>query len=78
MSEVADKLIQEALQLDPTERAAVIEELLSSLDRPDPKLDARWAKEAEDRLSGYRSGKIEAIPANEVFEELGRDGIFAS
>lgn len=30
MTEVADKLIREALQLDPAERAAVIEELLSS------------------------------------------------
>ncbi len=73
MTEVADKLIREALRLDPAERAAVIEELLSSLDRPDPDLDAQWAKEAEDRLSGYRAGAIEAIPANEVFAELGRD-----
>ena len=72
MTEVVDKLIREALQLDPAERAAVIEELLSSLDRPDPELDARWAKEAEDRLSGYRAGEIAAIPANEVFAELGR------
>ena len=73
MAEVADKLIREALRLDPAERAAVIEELLSSLDRPDADLDAKWAKEAEDRLSGYRAGEIEAIPASEVFAELGRD-----
>jgi len=72
MTEVAEKLIREALQLDPVERATVIEELLSSLDRPDPGLDAKWAKEAEDRLSGFRAGEIEAIPANEVFAELGR------
>ena len=72
MTEVADKLIREALRLDPAERAAVIEELLSSLDRPDPDLDAKWAKEAEDRLSGYRAGEIEAIPASEVLAELGR------
>ena len=73
MTEVADKLIREALRLDPAERAAVIEELLSSLDRPDADLDAKWAKEAEERLSGYRAGEIEAIPASEVFAELGRD-----
>lgn len=72
MTEVAEKLIREALQLDPVERATVIEELLSSLDRPDPGLDAKWAKEAEDRLSGFRAGEIDAIPANEVFAELGR------
>lgn len=72
MTEVAEKLIREALQLAPADRAAVIEELLSSLDRPDPELDAKWAKEAEDRLSGYRAGEIQAIPVNEVFAELGR------
>lgn len=72
MTEVAEKLVREALRLDPAERAAVIEELLSSLDRPDPEVDAKWAREAEDRLSGYRAGAIEAIPADEVFGELGR------
>lgn len=72
MSGVAEKLVREALQLDPVERAAVIEELLSSPDKPDPALDAKWAKEAEDRLFGFRAGEIEAIPANEVFAELRR------
>ena len=72
MTEVAEKVIREALGLDPAERAAVIEELLSSLDRPDPDLDAKWARESEDRLSSYRAGEIEAIPASEVFAELGR------
>ena len=72
MTEVAEKLIREALELDPIARAAVIEELLSSLDRPDPDLDAKWAKESEIRLRAYRAGEIQAIPASEVFRELGR------
>jgi len=46
--------------------------LLSSLDKPDPALAAKWAKEAEAGLSGFRAGDIEAIPANEVFAELRR------
>lgn len=72
MTEVAEKLIREALKLAPIERATLIEERLSSLDKPDPGLDAKWAQEAEDRLDAYRAGKIEAIPASEVFSELGR------
>lgn len=72
MTTVAEKLISEALRLEPVERAAVIEELLSSLDRPDAELDQKWASEAEDRLRGFRSGEIEAIPADQVFAELGR------
>lgn len=73
MTDVAKKLIREALRLDPAERALVIEELLSSLEGPDLALDANWAKEAEDRLVSYRAGELESIPANVVFAELGRD-----
>ena len=36
MTEVAEKVIREALGLDPVERVAVIEELLSSLDNGGP------------------------------------------
>ena len=72
MTEVAEKLLREALRLDPVERATLIEELLSSLDKPDAELDAKWAREAEDRVCAYRAGEIEAIPANEIFAEFGR------
>jgi len=43
MSERATQILEDALQLPPTERATVAE-LLSSLDRPDPQLDPLWAK----------------------------------
>lgn len=72
MTKVAEELIRKALKLAPIDRATLIEELLSSLDKPDSGLDAMWAKEAEDRLGAYRAGEIEATPANEVFAELGR------
>lgn len=72
MTENAEKLFREAMNLPSAERAALIEELLSSLDKPDPELDKLWAKEAEDRLRAYRSGELEAVPAEKVFTELGR------
>jgi putative addiction module component (TIGR02574 family) len=72
MTEIAEKLFREALGLPAAERAALIEELMSSLDKPDLELDKLWAKEAEDRLRAYRSGDLEAVPAEEVFRELGR------
>jgi hypothetical protein len=46
MSERTAQILQDALQLPPTERATIVEELVSSLDRPDPHLDAFWAREA--------------------------------
>jgi len=72
MTELAEKLIRDALKLDPVERIAVVEEVLSSLDRPDPDRDRKWAAEAEARLTAFRDGNLDAIPAEDVFRESGR------
>lgn len=65
------EMLQEALRLSPIDRAALIEGLIASLDKPDASLDARWLKEAEDRMAAYRSGELAAIDAETVFAELG-------
>ena len=70
MSERAMQIIEEALRLPATERAVVVEQLLSSLDRPDPGIDALWAKEAEARVEAYDSGQMPAVSAEDVFAEL--------
>ncbi len=46
------------------------EELLSSLDRPDPSIDERWAIEAEDRLAEFQAGRMSAISADDVVAEF--------
>lgn len=70
MTELAQKLFRAALELSVSERAALVDELVSSLDMPDPRIDEMWAREAEDRLRAFQAGKIAAIPAEEVFSEL--------
>ena len=70
MSTKARQILKESFALSPLERAAIAEELLSSLDRPDPHVDYLWATEAEARLTAYDTGQMEAIPADEVFAEL--------
>jgi putative addiction module component (TIGR02574 family) len=46
-------LVSKALKLPPDERFALIDELLQSLDRPDPDLDRIWIEEAERRLAAH-------------------------
>ena len=72
MSISTETLLHQALQLPSNERAALIEGLIISLDKPDPSLDALWVKEAEDRLAAYRSGELPAVDAEQVFTELGK------
>ena len=66
----AKSILAEALKLPVNDRAALVENLILSLDKPDPSLDAAWLKEAEDRLAAYRSGDLAAIDAEQVFDEL--------
>ena len=65
-------LLRQALELPANDRAALIEGLIVSLDKPDPAVDALWLKEAESRMDAYRSGELDAVDADQVFAELGR------
>ena len=67
MSDVANILIDQALELPASERAIVAEQLLISLEQPNSDLDAIWASEVESRLASYRSGETDAVPLSEVF-----------
>jgi putative addiction module component (TIGR02574 family) len=72
MAASTETLLRQALELPPNDRAALIEGLIVSLDKPDPAIDALWLKEAESRMAAYRSGELDAVDADQVFAELGR------
>lgn len=63
-------LVKQALQLDPTKRSELAEEILHSLDQPDPAMDAVWREEAQRRLAAYRAGKVKGVPAEDVVGKL--------
>ena len=66
MSATVDEILDDAPALSPAERAALVEELLSSLDKPDPALDRLWAKEAEARIDAAERGEMKSVPASQV------------
>ena len=67
MSNTANIILDQALELSPSERADVAEKLLFSLDSPDSEMDKLWAKEADNRVEEYNKGNLETISAEEVF-----------
>jgi len=51
----AEKIMQDALELPPVDRAELIERLFQSFDAPHKtKVDAAWANEFESRLDGLK------------------------
>ena len=62
----AKQLCDQASQLPPEERMALVDQILDTLDERDSLLDVQWAQEAESRLAAYRRGEFQAIPLKEV------------
>ena len=53
--------MKEAITLNPSQKAELIDDLLSSLDSPDREIDELWAKEVEGRIDAYERGEIKAV-----------------
>jgi putative addiction module component (TIGR02574 family) len=64
-----EKLLKEALELSSSEKSQLIEQLIISLDQPDPKLDSVWKKEVEERIDAYGDGKIASVSVKEAFKK---------
>lgn len=72
MSDRVKELSREGRKLPPAERAELIDDLISSLDEPDARIDALWAAEAEDRLAAIKSGEMGVQDLDEALAELQR------
>jgi putative addiction module component (TIGR02574 family) len=73
MSAESKRVLEDALELPPVERAELVEGILSSFDFPArQEVDTLWAKEAEDRIEAYESGEVKSRPASQVFERIDR------
>ena len=70
MSTITRQILEKALVLSAIERAALVDSLLASLDQPDARIDELWAAESEHRLELFEAGKMQAIPAEQVFQEF--------
>jgi putative addiction module component (TIGR02574 family) len=66
MTDEIKTLSIQARKLSPSERLQLVDDILASLDEPDPNIDRLWAKEAEERLAAHRRGEIKAIPLEQV------------
>jgi putative addiction module component (TIGR02574 family) len=66
MGNSAKSIIDQALDLSPIERLQVAEQLLCSLDQPDPSIDQFWAEECESRRDAYNRGELTASDAMDV------------
>lgn len=71
MTEHAEKMKQEVLQLPEHDRAELARLLIESLDETeDTDVEAAWDAELERRLKKIEEGKSHLRPAHEVLAEI--------
>jgi len=64
-------ILEAALKLEPTERAALAAEILGSLnDSKYGHLGEAWEVEIQRRLDDFEAGRAELISSAKVFEEI--------
>jgi putative addiction module component (TIGR02574 family) len=66
MNDLAKALGAQARELSASDRIALIEDVLDSLDRIDPRIDDLWIAEAKDRLTAYRRGELAARDLDDI------------
>jgi putative addiction module component (TIGR02574 family) len=65
-----DRLVEEARQLSPEERAELVERLCQIEPEIDPEWAAAWAEEARRRNDEIESGAVDTVPWETVRERM--------
>ncbi len=72
MATKTDELMSMVESLPIDIKTRLIEKILNSLHPTQKEIDKLWAEEAERRVKEIKSGKVNTIPAEEVFDEVKR------
>lgn len=66
-----EEILKAAMELDWDERMDLADELFASLPaRQQEEIDKAWLEESEARLDALERGETQALPGEEVFEQL--------
>ena len=65
-----NEIMQEVLRLPAAVRFEIVDQILQSLDKPDPEIDRIWGEEAVNRLAACDAGRSKTYSMDEV---LGKD-----
>ena len=60
------------LQLSPIQRIRIVENILASLNKPDPGIERAWGLESDKRLMAYKNGKVKGISIENVKKRVAR------
>ncbi len=73
MKAATTKLEEKLLSLPCEDRIYLAEKLLRSLNSPScAEIDRAWAEESEKRIDELETGKVQTIPGEPAFKDIGK------
>ena len=71
MAQTMEKIRSAIQLLSLQEKEALLRDLVTELDTtPDPATDAAWLATAQNRVLEIDEGRVQCVPASEVFDRL--------
>ncbi|MEW6381194.1 MAG: addiction module protein [bacterium] len=71
MDTTVEKILEQALEMPPKDRAAIAERLILSLDvQTDHDVEVLWQQEIQQRIAEIEKGEVVCIPWEEVRDRL--------
>ena len=67
-----DQIIEETRHWPPEKVGELVGRLTEDLHASDPETEAAWKQEIDRRIEEIQTGKVQGIPAEEVFEKAKR------
>ena len=67
-----DQIIEETRHWPPEKVGELVGRLTEDLHASDPETEAAWKQEIDRRIEEIQTGKVQGIPADEVFEKAKR------
>ena len=67
-----DQIIEETRHWPPEKVGELVGRLTEDLHASDPETDAAWKTEIDPRIAEIQTGKVQGIPAEEVFAKARR------
>ena len=66
MSVASQNILDRALNLSDADKAFIIDQLRASLDQRYEAIDAKWGREAEQRVEDYKAGRLSSVSMEQL------------
>lgn len=70
MKHNAEHILNEAMNLKPSERAVIAQQLINSISVNEDDIEQEWLNLAEQRFNSIKSKKIKPVKWNEIKERI--------